>query len=133
LTEGTLAIARLAKEAAEEVKAQDIVILDMRRVTLVTDYFVIATGTSRPQIQAMADRIKEKVEGAGTKLLHSEGLANAKWVLMDFGAVVVHIFGRVERDFYHLERLWGDAPVIEGGERRNEGHNEGRVLTMPDS
>jgi len=105
--------ARLAAEGLEERKGRRIVVLDLTELTLVTDYFVIASGTSRTHLQGLADRVEEKLERAGVPLLHREGGDKSGWILLDYGDVVVHIFDEISREFYNLERLWGDARIVE--------------------
>jgi ribosome-associated protein len=102
--------ARRAAAAADAKRAEDIVILDLRGQTLVTDYFVICTGTSRVQLRAIVDAIVEALDAPGPPL--REGDEESQWVLLDYGDVVVHVFGPETRAFYRLERLWGDAPVV---------------------
>jgi len=105
-------VAQLAARAVLEKKGLDPVILDLQGITLIADYFVIASGTSTVQVQAIANQVEESLEKAGVELLHREGLDAARWVLLDFGDVVVHIFLEEERRFYDLERLWGDARMV---------------------
>lgn len=105
-------VAQLAAQAIQGKKGLDPVILDLRGITLIADYFVIASGTSTVQVQAIASQVEESLETAGVELLHREGLNAARWVLLDFGDVVVHIFREEERRFYDLERLWGDARKV---------------------
>lgn len=99
-------------QAAHKKKAQDIRVLDVRGLSMVTDYFVICSGNSRTQVEAIADTIQEDLEPAGITILGLEGKRDGRWVLLDLGDVVVHIFHKDEREFYQLERLWGDAPHI---------------------
>lgn len=96
---------------ALEKKALDIQILDLRKLTTITDYFVICHGESTTQVRAICDHIQEKLEDEGIKVWHREGYENASWVLLDYVDVVTHIFLTETREFYSLERLWGDAPV----------------------
>jgi ribosome-associated protein len=98
-------------EVAEAKRAEDVVVLDLRGQTLVTDYFVICTGTSRVQIRAIAEAIAEELERQRVRGAR-EGDEAAQWVLMDCGDVVVHVFGPEARAFYRLERLWSDATVV---------------------
>ncbi|MBQ7032344.1 MAG: ribosome silencing factor [Clostridia bacterium] len=98
--------------ALYDKKATNIEVLDIRGLTIIADYFVIASASSALQAQALADALTEKAEEAGAELLRTEGLREGSWVLMDFGAVVVHIFKKDIREFYGLERLWADAPRI---------------------
>ncbi|MDR7486194.1 MAG: ribosome silencing factor [Armatimonadota bacterium] len=107
----SLARALLAAEIAEAKRAEDVVVLDLRALTLVTDYFVICTGASRVQIRAIADAIAEALDAQHVRGVR-EGDESAQWVLLDYGDAVVHIFGPEARAFYRLERLWGDAPVV---------------------
>lgn len=108
-----LNVKKLIADAASDKKAQDIVFIDMRNVSLVADYFIICSGTSVPQVKAIADNIEEKLAEAGQELIHREGYREGRWVLLDYGTCVAHIFLTEEREFYHLERLWGDAPQEE--------------------
>ncbi|OYD07617.1 ribosome silencing factor [Paludifilum halophilum] len=105
-------IAQLAAAAAEEKKAQRVNILDIRGLSVIADYFVVCHGKSQTQVQAIVEAIKEKIDEAKVPLKGIEGLRDARWVLMDLGDVVVHVFHKDERDFYDLERLWGDAGQV---------------------
>ncbi len=96
-----------AAGVAESRQAEDVVVLDLRGQTLVTDYFVICTGTSRVQIRALTEAIADALP-RGVR----EGDADAGWVLLDYGDVVVHVFSPDARRFYRLERLWGEAQVV---------------------
>ncbi|MDE3839684.1 ribosome silencing factor [Bacillus methanolicus] len=100
-----------AVKAADDKKAEDIVVLNMKGISIVADYFIICHGNSDKQVQAIAREMKEKVEEAGYIVRRMEGFDEAKWVLVDLGDVVAHIFHRDERSYYNLERLWGDAPI----------------------
>ena len=102
-------IAQLAATAAEEKKAQDVTILDIRECSTIADYFVICHGNSQTQVQAIVENIKKKLQKANHPIKGIEGLPEARWVLIDFGDVVVHVFHKEEREFYGLERIWGDA------------------------
>ncbi len=93
-------------------KATDIEVLNIGGLTIIADYFVICSASSHLQAQALADTLIEKAEEAGDVLLRAEGLREGAWVLLDFGAVVVHIFKKDIREFYGLERLWGDAERV---------------------
>ncbi|MDK2821028.1 MAG: ribosome-associated protein [Clostridia bacterium] len=106
-------MARLAYQAIEEKKGLNPVILDLRGITLIADYFIITSGTSTTQVQAIANRVEELLKDEGVKPLNIEGLNSARWVLLDYGSVVVHVFLEEERDFYDLERLWGDAKIVD--------------------
>ncbi|AZV44467.1 ribosome silencing factor [Peribacillus asahii] len=100
----------LAATAADDKRAEDIVALNMQGISLIADYFLICHGNSEKQVQAIAREMKEKAEEAGVNVKRLEGFDEAKWVLVDMGDVVAHIFHRDERLYYNLERLWGDAP-----------------------
>lgn len=84
----------------------------MRELTLVCDYMLLASGESSPQIRAIADHVKDRLAAAGFIQLRREGYAVGRWVLLDYGDLLVHVFHPHERSFYALERLWGDAPVL---------------------
>lgn len=98
-------------KAADDKRAEDIVVLNMKGISLIADYFMICHGNSDKQIQAIAREIKEKVYEEGFTVKRIEGFEEARWILMDLGNVVVHIFHKDERSYYNLERLWGDAPI----------------------
>lgn len=101
-----------------EKKALDVVVLDMKHVkNAVADYFVIGTGTSDTHIHAIADSVIDEVNKTGyTEGVHSEGMTNREWILIDYLDVVVHVFNREKRGYYDLESLWGDAIRIEASE-----------------
>jgi ribosome-associated protein len=106
-------LARRVVDIAEDRKAEDIVMLDIRKVSIIADYFVICTGTGDRHVKAIAREIDEKLGELGQNPLNVEGMNDAKWVLIDYGAVLVHIFDRSTRDFYRLEQLWAGAqPVL---------------------
>jgi ribosome-associated protein len=106
-------LARVAADAIFEKKGSDIVLLDVEKAFFLSDVFVIATGSSRINVQALADNVEERLlETHGVKPLRIEGRNEGEWVLVDYGDIVVHLFQAEPRDFYSLERLWGDAPVI---------------------
>ncbi|MHB8596968.1 MAG: ribosome silencing factor [Ktedonobacteraceae bacterium] len=107
--------AQLAKaivDVASDKKAADIMLLDIRDVTTIADYFVICSGNNLRQIQAIADAIDDELGKQGANVLHREGTAETGWLLLDFGDVIVHIFGVKEREYYRLERLWGEAKTV---------------------
>jgi ribosome-associated protein len=103
---------RTAVQAAEEKKAQDLVVLQIAEITSFTDYFIICSGSSTRQVQAIADAITEQLKKRGVRPMNTEGYANAEWVLIDFGTFVAHIFTETSRRFYDLERLWRDAKKV---------------------
>lgn len=104
---------QLASQAVLDLKAVRPVVLDMRAVTLITDYFVICHGTSNIHIRALADRVLERFEQRRLRPFGMEGYGQAQWILLDYGDVVVHVFAAEPREFYGLERLWNDAPRTE--------------------
>jgi ribosome-associated protein len=98
-------------------KAMDVTVLDLAALSPVTDHFVVASGRSRTAVQALADAVREAMEQVGERPLRTEGYAEARWICLDFGDVVVHLFQEDVRRYFDLERLWGDAPqrVVEEG------------------
>ena len=104
---------KLAIEALEDKKAEDIKIIDISDVSVIADYFIIASGSNRSQIQALSDNVEEKLGRSGHLVKQIEGYDTANWVLMDFGDIIVHIFDSENRLFYDLERIWSDGkPVV---------------------
>lgn len=110
--EQALALAKRIVELAEDKKASDIVLLEIGGLTTMADYFVICSGQSERQLGAISDGISSALRDEGIKPIGREGTANAHWLLVDYGAVIVHIMAPPERDFYQLERLWADAPLL---------------------
>lgn len=98
--------------AASDKKAADPLILDLRGISIIADYFVICSGDNVPQVRAIAEHVEEKLRERGIKPLRTEGTGFAHWILMDYGDVIVHIFERETRSYYELEKLWLDAPRI---------------------
>jgi ribosome-associated protein len=105
--------ALLAAETAESKLAGNVLVLDLQEHTPVTDFFVIATGGTRVQIRAITEAIEEALKEAGVSRPRTEGRDDGRWVLLDFGDVVVHVMNPREREYYSLERLWGDTPILE--------------------
>ncbi len=99
-------------DAAADKKASDILLLDLRRMTLIADYFVVCNGQSNRQIRAIAQGIAESLKDLGERPLRMEGTPESGWLLMDFGSVIAHIFSPELRTYYALEKLWQDAPVV---------------------
>lgn len=99
-------------KAADSKHANEINILDMKGISLMADYFVVCHGNSDRQTQAIANEIKDVVEEAKGEVKRIEGFDNGEWILMDCGDVIVHIFHAEMRDYYNLEKLWGDAPRL---------------------
>jgi len=102
-----------AVRAAEDKKAVDMTVLRLAEITSFTDFFVICSGASTRQVQAIADGVIEELKRLGLRPMNTEGYANAEWVLIDFGTFVVHVFTEASRRFYDLERLWRDAERVE--------------------
>jgi len=107
-----LKIAYIAANAAEEKKGENILLLDVSRLTIVSDYFLIITAKSTPQIHAIANYIEEKLSKFNYHLISKEGFINSTWTILDFGNVVVHIMTEKERNYYKLERFWSNAISI---------------------
>ncbi len=106
-------MARVAADAIFDKKGSDIVLLDVEKSFFLSDVFVIATGSSRPNVQALADHVEERIgEEFGVKPLRVEGRTEGEWVLVDFGDIIVHLFQASAHEYYSLERLWGDASRI---------------------
>jgi ribosome-associated protein len=103
----------LSSRVAVDKKALDIVVLDMHEASSITDYFLICSGGSARQVQAIADAIEEQMRQLGVASLGIEGYRAAGWILMDYGDVIVHVFARDTREFYDLERLWANAPKVD--------------------
>jgi ribosome-associated protein len=99
-------------DAAADKKASDVVMLDIRDMSVIADYFVLCTGASSRQIRAIASAIEDKTDELHIALRGREGTVDGGWLLLDYGDVIVHIFGPMEREFYRLERLWSGAPTV---------------------
>lgn len=109
----TLDLAILLAAGLDRKKADHIEILDLRNITILADYFVLASGFARIQIQALCDAAREEARKIGKKCRSVEGYDDSGWILMDYGDVVVHLLTEESRDYYRLERLWGDAPRVD--------------------
>ncbi|MBW3113037.1 ribosome silencing factor [Bacillus sp. AFS015802] len=112
-------LVELAYKAADDKRAEDIVVLDMKGVSLIADYFLICHGNSDKQVQAIARELKDAAEEKGYTVKRLEGFDQARWILVDLGDVVAHVFHKEERGYYNLERLWGDASFVEVGQGEN--------------
>lgn len=107
---------REALAAIDEHKGLRTVVLDMASVSSFTDFMVLCNGRSEPHVKALADAVRERLIENDVKVAHVEGMREGHWVLLDYGDMVVHVFTPEMRDFYQLERLWRDAPMIEIGD-----------------
>jgi len=101
-----------ATELAADRKAADMLVMDLRGISNATDYFLLASGTSDMHVRAIAEHIIEELKKEGVRPSHVEGLRTGRWVLIDYIDFVIHVFHPAARDFYQLERLWGDAPTL---------------------
>lgn len=106
-------LAKLACDALDDKKALEIKVINIENVSTLADYFIIASGTNRNQVQAMADNVDETLGRAGYEPKQIEGYQNANWILMDYRDIVIHIFDEENRLFYDLERIWRDGTVVE--------------------
>lgn len=110
LSERSLQLALAAAQAATEDRGKDVIVLDLRELTCIFDYFVIASGTSRRQLHAMSEDIDHKLEDElDDKRMGIEGYKESSWILLDYGTVVIHLFEESTRDYYGIEKLWGEA------------------------
>jgi ribosome-associated protein len=105
--------ARRAARAALDKRAVDLVVLDVRGISTVTDYFLMCSGKSTTHVETIADAIRDALKTDGIRPLHVEGVAASGWILLDYGDVLAHVFLEDTRAYYALERLWGDAPTVE--------------------
>lgn len=111
-TDRAVELARLAAGAAAGKFARDVIALDVSERLVLTDAFVVTSGSSERQVRAIVDAVEEAMLTAGVKTQRKEGVAEARWVLLDYGDIVVHVQHEEDREFYALERLWKDCPVI---------------------
>lgn len=109
-------MARLAFEALDEKKGEDIQVIDITGISVMADYFLIATGNSDSQVRALVENVEEVLHKAGYPLKQREGYQSGSWVLLDFGDVIVHIFDKENRLFYDLERIWRDGRAVSAEE-----------------
>ena len=125
-TDRAVELAITAARAASDLKADEIIALDVSEQLVLTDVFLIASGTNERQVSAIVDAVEEALHKAGVKALRREGKSEGRWVLLDFGDIVVHVQHAEDRVYYALERLWKDCPVIDlpadarGGEGAGE-------------
>lgn len=106
-------MAKCAYEALEDRLGQDVQILDIHHVSMMADYFLIATGNNSSQMQALVESVEEKLSQLGYDPIHVEGVHDSGWVLLDYGRIIVHIFTKKAREFYDLEHIWSNSPKIE--------------------
>lgn len=106
-------MAKCACFALEEKKAEEITVIDISRVSVVADYFIIANGTNSNQVQAMVDSVDKELHEKGHDVKQIEGYRQGNWVLLDFGDIIVHVFDKENREYYDLERVWRDGVVID--------------------
>ena len=109
-------MAKLAIAALEDKKGEDIRVIDIREVSVLADYFLIASGSNGNQVQAMADNVEETLGKAGYPCRQVEGYQSANWILLDYGDIIVHVFNKEDRLFYDLERIWRDGKIMEAKE-----------------
>lgn len=113
MDKNAMEMARLAIEALEDKKAEDIKVIDISDVSVIADYFIIAGGNNVSQIQALCDNVEESLGRAGFPVKQTEGYHTANWILLDFGDIIVHIFDKENRLLYDLERIWRDGKNID--------------------
>ncbi|WP_022774008.1 ribosome silencing factor [Butyrivibrio sp. AE2015] len=106
-------MAKMAVEALEDRKGEDVHVIDISEISTLADYFVIASGTNINQVQALADNVQEVLGRAGFDTKNVEGYESGKWILLDFGDIIVHVFDSENRLFYDLERIWRDGKLID--------------------
>lgn len=99
-------------EVLKDKKAKDIKVLSIEELSILTDYFVMATGTSTTHVKSLAENLEQKMKESGYEIHHKEGFRSGRWILLDYYDVVVHLFYEEERGFYNLERLWADAELV---------------------
>jgi ribosome-associated protein len=116
-------LACICADVADEKKATDIRILEVGKILVITSYFVLATGETRKQLQAIADAIFERLKPLGLRRYGVEGYEEGKWILLDYGDVIVQLFDRETRAYYNLEMIWGDAPEVEWAPRDGGGRS----------
>lgn len=107
---------KIVVEGLQDKKANDIRIIDIREISTMGDYFIIADGSNRNQVQALSDSVEQALSDAGVKLKNREGYANGGWILLDYYDIIIHIFSEEERSFYDLEHIWRDGKHIQAGD-----------------
>lgn len=111
-TRNSSALAQRLAALCLDAKATDVTILSLKGVTDMTDFFVIASGTSETHVRSTAQRVEEELQRAGERVTHTEGIEPGRWAILDYVDVVLHVFHPAMRSYYQLERLWGDATVV---------------------
>lgn len=106
------AAARIAYKALEDKKGEDIKIIDISNVSVLADYFIIANGTNKNQVQALVDNVQEELDKVGVQVKQVEGYRMGNWILLDYGDIIIHVFSKEDRLFYDLERIWRDGKDI---------------------
>ena len=126
-TDRAVELAYAAARAASDLKADEIIALDVSEQLVLTDVFLIASGTNERQVGAIVDAVEESLHKLGSKPVRREGKSEGRWVLLDFGDIVVHVQHAEDRVYYALERLWKDCPLIElpADARGGDGHGDG--------
>ena len=117
-------MARIAVAALEDKKAEDVRMLDISEVSVLADYFIIASGKNRNQLQALKENVEEQMEKAGFFVKNVEGYDTAHWILMDYGDVILHIFDEESRSFFDLERIWRDGKPVATGDGPDGGNGQ---------
>ena len=110
---GQIKMAKIAYNALDEKKGEDIKVIDITGISVMADYFIIANGNSITQVQALVDNVEEKMNQSGFIMKRKEGNRSSTWVLLDFGDIVVHVFDNEDRLFYDLERIWSDGKTVD--------------------
>lgn len=113
-------MAVLALKALDEKKAMDVKVIDIHEVSVLADYFIIASGSNSNQVQAMVDNVEEQLSKAGYEPKQIEGTKSSNWILMDYGDLIIHVFDEENRLFYDLERIWRDGKILEMDEFLSE-------------
>jgi ribosome-associated protein len=106
-------MAKLAYHALEEKKGEEITVIEIKEISIIADYFVIANGTNSSQVDALVDSVVQELGKSGFEPKRIEGVRSASWVLLDYGDIVVHVFSKEDRLFYNLERIWRDGRIVE--------------------
>lgn len=110
--ENSKKMVKLAFEALEDKKGEDIQVIEIKDISIIADYFIIANGANSQQVDALVDSVKDKLGRNGYEPLRVEGVRSASWILLDYGDVIVHVFSKEDRLFYNLERIWRDGKII---------------------